>query len=165
MMTFIPLNYLFLRFQVFKSVDPKRNSTLGTVYFVISCTLLCLTFHSGWERGFPRGNAYIGTCGIMGMAFGDSLANYIGRTFGRRYYRVYGNSVRTVEGSLAAFVAIFVAVYYTLELLTVNRFNSKISGALVSASIGTLAEAVAPFGIDNLTVPLSISYCIWYLGY
>ncbi|KAK9764264.1 hypothetical protein K7432_008373 [Basidiobolus ranarum] len=165
MASFIPLNYLFLRFRLLNSIDPKQGATFGTVYFVISCSLLCLLFHEGWEQGFPRGRAYLGICGIMGMTFGDSLANYVGKKFGKRKYPVYGNTFRTVEGSKAAFLAIFTSVYVTFYILTEMSFTSKVSGSFIAALVGTLSEAVSPFGTDNLTVPLNISFTLWLLDY
>ena len=164
--TFILFNALFLRYRVFSSMDPKEGATLGTVYFAFSCTLLLFIFHPGWEQGFPRGFEYYALAGIMAMTWGDAFAAIIGKRFGKHSYKVPGkkNHRRTLEGSLACFIFTFAAVSITLAILSSLTLPLILIGGLIVAIVGTLLEAVSPYGTDNLTVPIVIAIVLFWLG-
>ncbi|CAI2176027.1 2658_t:CDS:2 [Funneliformis geosporum] len=148
--------------------DPE-GATLGTVYFVFSTAFLFGWFHEGWEDGFPRGRAYIAIAGIMAMTFGDAFASIIGKTYGARNYRVIGDSRRrkTIEGSLANFIATFFSVLVFWWIMTPPALSTwnYFTGAFVSAIASTCFESISPMGIDNITVPLGVAFILSFLGY
>lgn len=164
--TFIIFNFVFLRYHVFKSMDPKEGATPGTVYFAFSCTLLLFIFHTGWEQGFPRGYEYYAMSGIMAMTWGDALAAITGKRFGKHSYRVPGkkNHRRTLEGSTACLVSTFAAVSITLAIMSTLTPPLILTGALIAALIATLLEAISPYGSDNLTVPIVVAIVLFWLG-
>ena len=164
--TFILFNYLFLRYHVFSSMDPKEGATPGTVYFAFSCTLLLFIFHNGWEQGFPRGFEYYAMSGIMAMTWGDAFAAIIGKRFGKHSYRVPGRTKhrRTLEGSLACLVFTFAAVAITLTIMSSLTAPLILIGALIAALVATLLEAISPHGTDNLTVPIVVAIVLFWLG-
>jgi phytol kinase len=164
--TFIIFNALFLRFHIFSAMDPKDGATPGTVYFAISCTLLLFIFHTGWEQGFPHGFEYYAMTGIMAMTWGDAFSAIIGKRFGKHSYRVPGsrNHKRTLEGSLAGFVFTFAAVSITLAITSSLTVPLILLGGLIAAIVGTLLEAISPFGSDNLTVPIAVAIVLFWLG-
>ena len=156
--TFIGINYLFYRYRVFKAMDAASDSP-GTVYFAISVVLL---FGLLWRPDGPVDRAPIATAGVMAMTWGDALAALIGRRYGRHQYQV-GGTIRSWEGSAAMFLASTAAMFLVLLLMP----GSSLSPLAVSAGVGqtcltaiigaagaTLAEAVSPHGMDNLSVPL-----------
>ncbi len=156
--TFIVLNYLFYRYRVLSAMDTSDSSP-GTVYFAISVTLL---FGLLWRPDGPVDRAPIATAGVMAMTWGDALAALIGKRFGRHRYKV-GQSERSWEGSVTMFVASTAAMFLVLLLLPGSSLSplATSSGAgwtlftaLVGATFATLAEAVSPHGMDNLSVPL-----------
>lgn len=165
--TFIGVNYLFYRYRVIGAMD-TADSSPGTVYFAISVTLL---FTLLWRPDTPGDNALIAVAGVMAMTWGDALAALIGRRWGKHQYQI-GNSVRSWEGSAAMLVASTVAIFLVLLLLPGSRLSPlavSISTskaflvALISAVVATLAEAVSPYGTDNLSVPLIAAGTIWVL--
>ena len=162
--TFIIFNALFLRFHIFSAMDPKEGATPGTVYFAFSCTLLLAFFHLGWEMGFPRGYEYYAMAGIMAMTWGDAFSAIIGKRFGKHSYRVSGGGKRTIEGSIAGFFFTLVAVAITLYILSPLSLPLIIVGAVISAIVATLLEAVSPSGTDNLTVPIVVTFVLFFLG-
>ena len=164
--TFIIFNALFLRYHIFSAMDPKEGTTPGTVYFAFSCTLLLFIFHTEWEQGFPRGYEYYAMSGIMAMTWGDAFSAIIGKRFGKHSYRVPGSKKhrRTLEGSLAGFVFTFVAVTITLAILSPLTLPLILIGGLIAAIVGTLLEAVSPYGSDNLTVPIVVAILLFWLG-
>ncbi len=165
--TFIVLNFIMYKFKILQGVD-EEDSSPGTVYFAISITILFLLF---WRTGIDWDYVPIAVAGVMAMTWGDGLASLIGRRWGRHFY-IFFNHRRSYEGSAAMFFGTFVSVALTLLYLP-GSVLSPVSTALVtqtallfaflSAVVGTLAEAVAPAGTDNLSVPLLVGALLWIL--
>jgi len=164
--SFIIFNAIFLRYHVFSAMDPKEGATPGTVYFAFSCTLLLFIFHTGWEQGFPRGLEEYAMAGIMAMTWGDAFASIIGKRFGKHSYTVPGSKghKRTLEGSLACFSFTFVAVAITLAIVSSLSLPLILLGGLFAAIVGTLLEAISPWGSDNLTVPIGVAIVLFWFG-
>jgi dolichol kinase len=167
--TFIVLNYIFYRFTIFQAMDAE-DSTPGTVYFAFSITLLYALF---WRTDGSTDRAVVATGGVMAMTWGDALASIVGGRWGRRSYTVWGHR-RTWEGSITMFVVSLVAVALTLLVLPGSSLSpttepleagTALLSTLVAAVVATLAEAVAPAGTDNLSVPLLTAATLYpFLG-
>jgi dolichol kinase len=104
----------------------------------------------------------------MAMTFGDAFASIIGRKYGVLRYQVMGDvGQKTIEGSLANFVATIISVlffWYIMSPPTLTTSN-YFTGALISASVSTFFEAISPMGSDNLTVPIGVAFILSLLGY
>lgn len=81
--------------------------------------------------------------GIYALAFGDGLSSVVGKLFGR--IQIPWTGGKTLEGSLAAFGAIFWAAWWASR-------NPVI--ALEVAAMGTVLEALPLEDLDNLVIPL-----------
>lgn len=80
---------------------------------------------------------------IYALAFGDGIASLIGRAFGR--IRIAQGS--TLEGSLACFVAVFLAgVAMTGDLVI----------ASIVAIVATVLEALPTEDLDNIVLPVGV---------
>ena len=91
---------------------------------------------------FPSPAAAIG---IYALAFGDGFASLVGKLFGRvRPAFLFGKSV---EGSIACFVAVFIAAWL------VSR-NYAVS--LLAAVAATAVEALPLKDYDNIALPLIV---------
>lgn len=166
--TFIPLNYIFYRFQVFKAMD-TRSSTPGTVYFAISITVLFVWL---WRTGGALDNVPLAAAAVMAMTIGDALASIIGRKWGRHKYTILG-STRSLEGSALMFISSLIVVGLTLFCLPGSALspNSVLLSAnavllltVCGAVVATLAESFSPKGTDNLFVPLLSGLAIFLLS-
>jgi len=165
--TFIILNLFFHRRQTFRSLG-DQGSSLGTVYFAFSTTVLFVLF---WRTGGDVDNAPIAVAAVMAMTWGDSAAALVGERWGRHRYRCWGRT-RSWEGTLAMAVASFAAVAATLLFLpgsalspssTVLSPSHAVCTAIVVSSVAALAEAVSPEGTDNLTVPFLSAATVFVL--
>ncbi len=165
--SFIGLNYLFYRRQVFQAVD-SASSSPGTVYFALSITLLNLLF---WRTGGALDWAPVATAGIMAMTLGDAAASIVGRRWGRAGYTVFG-AHRTWVGSAAMAVFSLVGIAFTLLVLPGSPLSPSsvplgvpraLGYAVVGAAIATVAEALSPAGTDNLSVPLATGLTLYLL--
>ncbi len=165
--SFIVLNYLFYRSRLLKAIDSLESSP-GTIYFAFSVALLFLLF---WRTDSSQDQASLAVAGVMAMTWGDSLAALIGRKWGRHHYAV-GGKTRSLEGSAVMWLASGLTIFLTLWLVPNSPLSSQspafslgtcLSGALVGSVVATLAEAFAPAGTDNLSVPLLVSFALFGL--
>jgi phytol kinase len=151
-LSFVILNYISYRGEIFKAVETGEKGNLGTVYFPISFTIILCLF---WGRP----NLLVAS--LMPMTWGDALAAILGRRCGQRKYSVLG-STRSVEGSLAMFLFSWLSTLVALLLLPPLGWQTSIVYSLAVAVFATLVEALSPWHIDNLTVPL-LSAALLYL--
>ena len=150
--SFMILNYISYRGEIFKSVELGEKGNLGTIYFPISFAIIICLF---WERP----NLLVAS--LMPMTWGDALAAILGRRYGRRKYSLLG-STRSVEGSLAMFLFSWLSTFLALLLLPPLDWQTSLLYSLAVAVFATLVEALSPWYIDNLTVPL-LSAALLYL--
>ncbi len=143
-LVFILVNYLSYRRQIFRGMETGEKNQLGTVYFPISFSILIPLLWS---------TPALLVASLMPLTWGDAFAAIVGKRLGRHTFHIFGQT-RSLEGSLAMFVFSLVAT--SLALLA---FGQAPAAALVSgfltALVATLVEALSPWGIDNLTVPLT----------
>ena len=90
---------------------------------------------------------------LMPLTWGDAFAAILGRRFGRTRFVVF-NQTRSVEGSLAMFAFSLVSTFLALVVFG-QPAGTGIVLALAVALVATVVEALSPWGIDNLTVPLA----------
>lgn len=81
---------------------------------------------------------------IYALAFGDGLASLVGKFWGS--WRVPGTG-KSIEGSLACFVASFVAAV---------GLTPTVSVAIVVALVATILEALPTHDADNLVLPIGV---------
>lgn len=148
--TFIILNYLSYRQNLFKAMERGGQGNLGTVYFPISLLILVILSFGIFNR--PD----IGAIGILTLGYGDGFAAVFGVKYGK-HKLVFGKSV---EGSIAMFIASFI-VGVVVSTLAFPLVTAVWIG-LIMAIFATGIELISPKGFDNLTVPLSTSL-LYYL--
>jgi dolichol kinase len=118
----------------------KSHFVLGPVTLGLGALLALLFYPS------PAASA-----AIYALAFGDGLASLVGKIVGRiRPAFLLGKSV---EGSLACFLAVFFMSYQVLQ-------NFRI--ALIAAITATLVEALPLKDYDNLALPLSVGFIVQF---
>ncbi len=125
----------------------KRN--WGLVEYPISVILLIVLKMLGF------GDAVCVGCGLLCMGYGDGLAALVGRSVKSRKMGIDGRK------SLAGFVtmvAVTFFIFVALKLVYVSGVSAmKVLGiGLLCAVIAALVEAYTPFGLDNISVPLTI---------
>ncbi|HUX11747.1 MAG TPA: hypothetical protein VMW87_01890 [Spirochaetia bacterium] len=162
---FLIFNVVIWRRGSMATLRPHADrSNLGTIYFPLS--LLAIVFLT-FGGVFP---VYTGGIGILIMGWGDGLAALVGERVKSGRYAVAGRSnmlpnagidttsdraTKSIAGSLTMFAASF-----TVGAILVGTFCPQAGLATVAARAGavagvaTIVEAVTPFGLDNLTVPI-----------
>jgi phytol kinase len=89
---------------------------------------------------------------VLGLA--DALAALIGVRFGRSKY-VTDEGTKSLEGSLAFFVAAALSTLGPLMLLTDEPLSHAIATAVSIGVLTALIEAISWRGLDNLFLPLT----------
>jgi dolichol kinase len=88
---------------------------------------------------------------IYALAFGDGFASLVGKLYGRIRPRfMLGKSV---EGSTACFVAVFIAAY---------AVTSDLPLAFIAAATATAVEALPLEDYDNIALPVSVGFMVYF---
>jgi phytol kinase len=151
-LTFIVINYISYRQDVFKAMEAKDKRNLGTVYFPISFAAIIALC---WAKPAAV------VAGLMPMVWGDALAAIVGQRWGRHKYHLFGYS-KSWEGTATMLVASFASVLLTLLFFGLPAPTNLVV-SLIVAAVATLVEGLSIWGIDNLTVPLLSTAVLWLL--
>ncbi len=160
---FIGVNYISVRFRLFKGMDDTSRETYGTVYFPLAFLILIILF---WES-YP----VIISTSILILGISDAAAAFVGESSKNpRTYNLSGDR-KSLQGSTAMFVFTFIVslcclVWYPFTLPADAQVAGSsvlyiISIAIVVAGVTTVVEAMAVRGLDNLFIPLSASIILF----
>ncbi|WXG45846.1 MAG: hypothetical protein WED05_04075 [Candidatus Atabeyarchaeum deiterrae] len=155
-----------------RDMDRKKGHIIGPLLYIISIATLVSAF--GYGSYYPY--FFIGAIGIEIMIWGDGLACLMGKRFGSSsQYEVMG-CTRSVVGSVTLFVFGFLAslatMFYFNSIVPIIRPDYVSPGlsvllmfeiALIAAFTATIIEAITPFGIDNITVPMLTTLVIFII--
>jgi phytol kinase len=121
-----------------------QRNTVGEYGFILSLLLLFVWAHD---------NPLLYGVPLLILAIADASAALIGKQYGKVFYSVSGGD-KSVEGSLAFFLAAFFCVHVPVLLFT---DTPRAETLLIGINIGLMvmmAEAAAWWGLDNLIIPL-----------
>lgn len=154
-------------------MDRKKGHIIGPLLYIISIGLLVSVF--GYGSYFLY--FFIGAIGIEIMIWGDGLACLFGKRYGSStQYEVFG-CTRSVVGSLSLFIfgsiAALATMFYFNSVVPIIQpaytlplalpFFTMLEVAFIAAFFAMIIEAVTPFGIDNVTVPLLVTIIVFVL--
>jgi phytol kinase len=163
--SFIVINAVLYRTRLARSLD-DRDASPGTIYFAAVITAL---FAWCWRPGSADDRVVLAIAALMTLTWGDAWAALIGRRYGRHRYQIFG-ATRSVEGSVTMAAVSVVAIGLSLAMIPGSAIAPAapawdsatiVAAALAGALAATAAEAVAPHGSDNLSVPLATLGVLW----
>lgn len=96
---------------------------------------------------------YYAGIGIMALGYGDGFAAIIGKRFDFKPYYIWG-SKKTISGTVGMFLCTLISVFMYCAIFNIEPI---INIALISALVGSVVEAVAVKGTDNVLIPLIVS--------
>jgi uncharacterized protein (TIGR00297 family) len=152
---FIALNYVSVRFALFKGMDDPVHQTYGTVYFPLAFLILVVLF---WYQ-YP----IIISTSILILGLGDAAASVVGQRVRNPRELKIGRDRKTMQGSLTmvlvtAAVTTGCLLFYPDDV----TYSSMILGskivfilivAIITAVVSGVAEALSFRGTDNLFIP------------
>lgn len=125
----------------------KRN--WGLVQYPISIIILIMLRH------FGIGDMVCVGCGVLGMGYGDGLASIVGMKVSSK--NLPGKTRKTVAGSITmacvTFVVVFLLNIFYKQGVEMTRL---VLVSLLAGVCASFVEAYTPFGLDNISVPLTI---------
>ncbi len=153
---FVILNYLSFHNKFFSAIERDNDNSLGTVWYALSLFLLCLV---GYFLNVP----WIAACGMLAMGYGDGIGALIGKRWGKLHFTgIY--SKKSLEGTFAVMLFSGLSVWFVCTTYANHlspRFTLII--AISCAISAAVIELFSPLGIDNLTLPLSVSFIVFLL--
>lgn len=142
---FVVFNTLNAIFNWIPAINSNnRNRSLGTVYYAVSVLFLVHLYF------FDPTMRIAGGLGILVMGYGDGFAAVIGLFYGKHKYTIFKGH-KSIEGSLAMLLVSALVVYTYLSYTTPVMSWTMV---IVIPVLATLIEAISPYGLDNLFVPL-----------
>ena len=142
--SFSPLKIISQKMRALSEITDRGHQT-GLICYSLSYTALAALFSS---------QPYLIAAGVLPMSYGDAFASIVGQKFGKKCYKIF--SKKSIEGSIAMFVGTLIFVSISFMFMTVFSVFPETNILLVVvavATIATVAEAVTPLGLDNITVP------------
>jgi phytol kinase len=159
-LTFVVMNALSYWLKIFKAMESEERDSLGTIYFPIAFAALIYVF---WDQPLLL------VASVMPMTWGDAMAAITGQRYGHYRFTIGGHT-RSLEGSAAmlfwswlATSAVLGGMPYLLGQSPVNWLLALIYGGFV-AVLSTTAEALTPWGLDNLSVPAAAALALSLAG-
>ncbi len=123
-------------------VGGVARGTGGDFYFPVAAAVLF---------GIADGDRILYGVPILTLTFADATAALIGVFYGRNHLT---GADKTVEGSLAFFLAAFFSTHVPLLLQSSATRGESLVIAVIFGLIVMLLEAVSLYGTDNVIIPL-----------
>lgn len=121
-----------------------RRASWGEIYFPAAVATVFV---------LSRGDRLLYLVPILLLTVADAAGALVGVFYGRTRYRT-GEGGKSLEGSLAVFLASFLATHVPLLLVAEIGRPESLLIALNIAALATMLEAVAAGGADNVLLPL-----------
>jgi len=153
---FILFTFLMSPHSPIKSIKGKTSSAghgMGLVYYAISWTILAYIFFD---------YMVVIAIAIFAMSYGDGFASLLGMKFGKRKYKIFGDK-KSYVGSISMFIFTLIMIVIAFLYYGVDITSYKLLVLAFIAMAAAIIEAITPRGLDNLSVPLSISAIYWFL--
>jgi phytol kinase len=131
------------KFKIFKSGSDIKRRTYGDLLFGISILVLSLVKPNKW--------IYAGA--ILQVALADGFAAIIGTKYGKRRYKIFGNTkslVGTLTFSVVSLATTIMVVHFGGGDVNASKLAAIAAVSLVLAGV----ENIGVYGTDNLMLPL-----------
>ena len=136
------INY---QFRFIAEVEDVSRKSYGTIAYATSITILLFIF---WPE-----NASIVSAAVLSMAFGDGLAGLVGPQIKSKTWKVF-NQTKSVAGTLTM---MFVVMFILFAIPMISGLPINPLRVLTITSLAVVMEQISFWGVDNLTVPISIA--------
>ncbi len=95
------------------------------------------------------------------MAFGDGLAGVIGRSINSPKWSLLGQT-KSTAGTFTMFLVVAIT---TGTISYLNNLGIQPLEIIMISLVATFLEQFSPWGIDNITVPIGVTFIgIWLIG-
>ncbi len=133
-----------------RSGDP-RELLKGTLYYAVFMIVAAVFF---WVcNPLTDDHSPVGIVCMMSLAFGDGLADIVGRTADKMKFTVFAQ--KSVPGTLAMLVGSLVFSFVALAAFGFDLEHLVVI-TIIACVVATLAEVLSPKETDNILIPLAV---------
>ena len=134
------------KYHIFKSIHSVKRITRGEILYPIGIGLCAFLEPVPW----------VFTAAILHLALADGLAAVAGVHFGKNtHYKLISHG-KSLVGSATFFVTSFAIFVSASFLVSDNALPHLYGWFLWSALVLTVVENISWYGLDDITVPLSV---------
>lgn len=151
---FISFLFITRHFKLLPSIHSVSRRTIGEVLYPAGILLAVLFL---WQKSIVAFQF-----GVLILTIGDTVAEIIGRKFGKHSYQALGGS-KTVEGSMAFFIVSIVISTCILLLKTDLNLLQILFASFIIGVLLTFVEGMLGLGLDNLFLPSVSGLLLYYL--
>lgn len=148
--------YTSIKFGFLKSLHSVSRGAYGTVYYPVAfLTLIALFWNS---------HPQIVSLSMLCLGIGDASAAIVGESITRPMLFHLTSDRKSIQGSLTMFSSSCLALFAGLSYFGgMNVSGGTMASAAICASlIATAFEALSSHALDNLTIPLSVGFVLYY---
>ena len=99
---------------------------------------------------------------VMLMAVGDPMACLVGKKAPLINFKVPGGN-KSFGGMIGCFVSSFILAFLLLQLFPMDMVYSPFYAGIILALTATVAEAISGYGMDNITIPVSLMTALYFM--
>jgi uncharacterized protein (TIGR00297 family) len=150
--------YAAIQMGLLRSLHAVSRGAYGTVYFPLAFLILIVLF---WNS-----HPEIVSLSMLALGLGDSMAAIVGESIKNPLEYHLTSDKKSIQGSAAMFLATVIGMFFGMIYLfngTVFSSTTMVTALICSAMVATSWEALSSRGLDNLTVPLSVSFVLFYV--
>jgi uncharacterized protein (TIGR00297 family) len=155
--SFTIVAYVAIRLGLLKSLHSVARGAYGTVYYPLAFLVLVLLF---WNS-----HPEIVSLSMLSLGLGDAAAAIVGESIKNpRLFRLTSDK-KSIQGSAA--MAVTTAVGLTIGIRyfdgTMYTWETMLVAVACSSLLATAWEALSSRALDNLTIPLSVGFVLYYV--
>jgi phytol kinase len=144
--SFVVINALSVKYKFFAGMEREgEKSSLGTVYYAVSITILMALSLIFKETLIPTGVA------VFALSFGDGAAAIAGHYLGKNSPRI--TKTKTLVGSLFCFIFTVIGIY----ILSIFVPVGLTLGEVILIGLSTTALELVGHGLDNFSITLGVT--------
>jgi uncharacterized protein (TIGR00297 family) len=140
-----------------KSLHSVSRGAYGTVYYPLAFLMLLLVF---WNS-----HPEIVSLSMLVLGLGDASAAIVGESIKNpKVYHLTADK-KSIQGSTAMFVVTILGLLAGMTYFDGGRYSSQIVVVAVvcSALVATAWEGLSSRALDNITIPLSVAFVLYYV--
>ena len=140
------LTFINYQLKLLPTIEDIDRKSYGTSFYCLSLFILIYLY---WNRDPTSLFA-----GFFIMTFGDGFAGLIGKNFKSKSW-IFLKQKKSFFGTMTMFFTSLIVIF---SLSYFQKYNFNVNFFTI-ALISTVLEQISLFGIDNLIVPISATFC------
>ena len=150
-LAFLAASTVVRKFNLFAGSRAVDRLSWGELFFPAGVTLTAALHPSQW----------IFAVAILHLGVADAVAALVGKRLGKHFYKIFGHR-KSIEGSIA-FAVVSVIITFWFVVFAPTGLSISWTVILLLPILSSLTEAIAPWGLDNLFVPVIVVIALSWL--